>query len=118
MSRTIGRNGIRMKSRLSRPITVITRMSALSLVENGLTWYQSVYSQSHTCPSELIIIGTGPYAPGGSEMAPDAVTVAFASAPEYAVVHAVCCLALADSYSWSADARPGWPVIVCSGAIT
>ncbi len=42
MSRTIGRNGMRMNSKLSTPITVITRMSALALVENGLTWYHSV----------------------------------------------------------------------------
>jgi hypothetical protein len=29
---------------------VMTRMSALAEVENGLIWYQSVYSHSHTCP--------------------------------------------------------------------
>src|SRR5579884_2382153 len=40
MSRTPGMNGIRISARLSTPITVITRMSALAEVENGLFWYQ------------------------------------------------------------------------------
>ena len=39
-----------MNARLSTLITIITRMSALSEVENGLIWYQNVYSHSHDLP--------------------------------------------------------------------
>ena len=40
-------NGTRTNARLSTPITAITSTSALAEVENGLIWYQNVYSHSH-----------------------------------------------------------------------
>ena len=45
--------GISTSARLSTPITAITRMSALAEVENGLIWYQNVYSHSQLWPGKL-----------------------------------------------------------------
>ena len=41
---------MQMKPMLSRIISAQTPMSAFSDVENGGTWYQNEYSQSHGWP--------------------------------------------------------------------